>query len=491
MQKKRRDPFIHMKKVDRPLFMRSFLALAGNYGWFGLVAGYTPSPNVLFAETNCDGLFPSHSVCRYRRRAVGATPLRNRSIDLRFYGMELAETPGYTSCFRIRPASLYNSNNVISHNDGVNMKNAGRGNVVNGIKNPFYTRLGKPLWYAADSLKNIFGIVELKNHVSTFDNTIEKFALLVEGDVRWQANLQDKLSVLDKCIVALSFESNQLAETLKKENGNEVAIRSLKDVHDTRGDNARFISSSAKRRHLCNAAETAITEATQLLFSRESKRKKSENCDGRESKRNLEKRFRNFLDALSICYMLRDECSKNPDRFIDGECRVAVRELYKQLYRVSARQHIKNALVRGMKLSVIWRRPVDKTAEETLANVPRCRIPQIVVQIEKLTGGELLPSLQILNTRDVNPVPIRHTLLRLVCGNVAAEDISVMNCLEWMNWCCKTRGTESLKDVATSILCAKTRHHNCFSSRFAKKVKRENGKDSKNQNCVNCTVTYI
>ena len=102
-----------------------------------------------------------------------------------------------------------------------------------------------------------------------------------------------------------------------------------------------------------------------------SKRHRSEISDENESEKHLETKFRKCLDTLSICYMFDEECKNNPDRFIDGKCRIAAQEEYKQLYRVSARQHIKSMLVRGMRLNVISRMPFDKNAEETLANIPR------------------------------------------------------------------------------------------------------------------------
>ena len=454
MQKKRRDPFIHMKKEDRPLFLRNVLALAGNYGWFGLVAGYMPSPDVLFAESNCDGLFPSHWIRRYRKRAVGDTPVRDRTIDLRFYGMELVETPGYTSCFRIRPASLCNSNNMFCHRDDKVKDTTWVGNVVLGTDNPFYTRMGLPRWYAADSMRDIFGTVDLQDHVAVFDNAMGRFSMLVEGKNRWRANLDDKLAVLERCIFALATKLDQLARVLRKKHGKKNASSIRRQVHTLRGAKVMTNSSNDRRRRMCNAAEIAITNAAQEFFGQCNEGKLDIRAED-ESEGKLSKEFDITSDTLSICYMFVDECSKHKQRFLHGECRVAAQDLYKQLYRVSARRYIKNMLIRGLKSSVTWRRPFDKNAMETLANVPRCRIPQLVDQLEKKTGGELLPSLQILNTRDVNPEPIHHTLLELVCGKRVAEDISAINCLEWLNWCNKTQGEASFKAVATHIVNSK------------------------------------
>ena len=121
--------------------------------------------------------------------------------------------------------------------------------------------------------------------------------------------------------------------------------------------------------------------------------------------------------------------------FRDGEVREAAVDMVKELYRVSARYHLRDLLLRGTKMSLTWQRPHDTRAKETLANVPRCRIPQVVCRIEDEMRHRSMPSLQILNTRDYNYRPTRHIMLEIVYGESIAQDISDLTCMQWLNWC--------------------------------------------------------
>ena len=444
----KRDPFIYMSKKDRPLLMRNVLILSGNYGWFGLTLGHVTSPDILFAESNYDGSFSSGTIRRYRNKAIGATPFRNKHLDLRFWGMEITEAVGYTSCFRIRPASLCNSNNMFNIPGKVN--NTWTGNVVEGSKNPFVTRMGYPQWYDSKGLNDIFGEVDLTDHVAALDNTMDKFVKLMDGNQRWKVNQKEKVSVLKKCTNLLILRMRHLAKRMDAEFGKQLSHEALNQIENDDGKATRSLASYSRRRKVCNNTESAIIAAVQQHYRGEKQKQKMwENGDG-ETLTDLQKAFKHVTDAISVCRMLTDECQNNPERFSDGECRVAANDLYKYIYRNSARQYTRSCLVRGVKMSVLWRRPYDERADEDLAGVPRCRIPQLIVGVEnmeekqRIEGKELLlPSLQILNTRDVNPKPMRHILLSMMYGEKFANDISAMNCLEWMNWCTKTVGEKT------------------------------------------------
>nr|BDV50184.1 MAG: wsv226-like protein [Chiromantes dehaani nimavirus] len=452
---RRRDPFVHMKKEERPLLTRNVLILSGNYGWFGLTLGHTPSPDILFAENNYDGLFSPGVIRRYRNEAIGATPFRNRYLDLRFWGLEITEAMGYTSCFRIRPASLCNSNNMftadISPGKVNNNNNKWTGNVVEGLKNPFVTRMGYPQWYNSKGLGDIFEKVDLKDHVVALDYTMDKFVKLMEGDQRWKANQDEKVSVLKNCIILLVLRLNHLAERMDEEFGEPVSPKTLKKAADDDGEAARSSSSNSRRRQMCNNIESAIIAAVQQHGKMAGEKKRQKILKTKETLADLHTAFKHAASAISVCRMLMDECQKNPERFFDGECRIAAHDLYKYIYRNSARQYIRSSLIRGVKMSVLWRRPYDECADRALAGVPRCRIPQLIVGVEnieekrRIEGKEelLLPGLQIFNTRDVNPKPMHHILLSMVYGKELAKDISAMNCLEWMKWCTDTVGEKT------------------------------------------------
>ena len=428
----RRDPFIHMSNKDRPLLMRNILILSGNYGWFGLILGHTPSPDILFAENNYDGLFPQNTIRKYRNKAIGPTPSRNRHLDLRFGEVEITETMGYTSCFRIRPVSLDDSSSS---------------NVVKGTKNPFVTRMGYPKWYDSEALSAVFGTVDLKVHVTVLDHTMDKFTHLIDGDQRWKVNQEEKVTVLKNCIDLLFDRRAYLSKRIKEEFGkvaNETGVMSV------------------KRRQICNDIETAIITAVHHGQKNRGILKEEKTFQ------DFENAFKHASDAISMCNTLIDECQKNPERFSEGECRIAAHDLYKHIQKNSARQYIQSYLIRGVKMSVLWRRPYDECADKALACVPRCRIPQLIVGVENIEKGgkeSFLPGLQILNTRDINPKPMRHILLSILFGKELAKDISAVNCLEWMNWCAETIERQKIKDEDFRT----KRHYQTYS----KKRKRE------------------
>nr|AKS10608.1 wsv226-like protein [Metopaulias depressus WSSV-like virus] len=481
----RRDPFIYMSKKDRPLLTRNVLILSGNYGWFGLTLGHILSPDIFFVENNYDGLFPSSMIRKYRNKAIGTTPLRNRLLDLRFWGVEITEALGYTSCFRIRPASLCNSNNMFTDSSSEEVKNRWTGNVVEGLENPFVTRMGYPQWYNSESLSAIFGEVDLTDHVAALDHTMDKFVKLVEGDQRWKANQEEKVSVLKNCIVLLILRLKYLANKMDTEFGEPVSSDKLEQSMNVNGEAAKISSSNTKRRQMCNITESAIIAAVQQQCRTGGEKKKQKISEKEKTLVDLKTEFKHVVDAISMCRMLKNECNKNPKRFFEGECRIAAHDLYKYIYRNSARQYIRSSLIRGVKMSVLWRRPYDECADKAFANVPRCRIPQLVVGVENIeekrrTEGKdelLLPDLQILNTRDVNPKPMHHILLSMTYGEELAKDISAVNCLEWMNWYTKTVGKRTEEEELVPLIRKRSLMYNNSSNNknynYNKKRKRE------------------
>nr|BDT63016.1 MAG: wsv226-like protein [Trachysalambria curvirostris nimavirus] len=451
---RRRDPFIHMDKKERPLFMRSILAISGSYGRFGLMVGYTPSSNALFCESSVDGLFASHWIRRYKKGALGETPLRNRSIDLRFYGFELVDAPGYTSCFRIRPESLHGNETDKKAQAGYHKR------VVKGTSNPFYTQQGYPYWYEAHSLQDIFGVVSLCQHVQVFDGKIDRFYGLLTGDNRWIYNMRDKINVLQNCLCRLEERESRLCETIT--GGPISQLQSTNDkgkvagrgkIYRRRIDWTASPQSLTQRRQICNEAEWAIKEETARILN-------GETCDGTSESRNISlvgdlKRTEN---GVALYKLMLDSCCTESTRFYEGEVRLAVQELYKYMYHVSARLYVTSRLMRGTKLYSTWQRPYDKRAFRAIEEVPRCRIPHIVTRIEESESNvtssgvmNVMPGMEILKTRDINPRPTRHVLLSLVYGERVAEDISAVNCLEWIDWCTRSFGPSTLEEVTQSL----------------------------------------
>nr|GBG35591.1 wsv226-like protein [Sesarmops intermedium nimavirus] len=497
---RRRDPFVHMKKEERPLLTRNVLILSGNYGWFGLTLGHTPSPDILFAENNYDGLFSPGVIRRYRNETIGATPFRNRYLDLRFWGLEITEAMGYTSCFRIRPASLCNSNNMftadISPGKANNNNNRWTGNVVEGLKNPFVTRMGYPQWYNSKGLGDIFEKVDLKDHVAALDYTMDKFVKLMEGDQRWKANQDEKVSVLKNCITLLVLRLNHLAERMDEEFGEPVSPKTLKKAADDDGEAARSSSSNSRRRQMCNNVESAIIAAVQQHGKMAGEKKRQKILKTKETLADLHTAFKHATSAISVCRMLVDECQKNPERFFDGECRIAAHDLYKYMYRNSARQYIRSSLIRGVKMSVLWRRPYDECADRALAGVPRCRFPQLIVGVEnfeekrRIEGKEelLLPGLQIFNTRDVNPKPMHHILLSMVYGKELAKDISAMNCLEWMKWCTDTVGEKTKEEEFAPLVRKRCLMYNNNRGREYNRKRGREEEEDRTSNIISETI---
>ena len=445
--------------------MRSILSLSGSYGWFGLVAGNIQGPDVLFSETPTDGSFPPNLVRKYNSvscRGNAANPLRNRQIDLRFNGIELAETVGNEACFRICPASLcknYETETTSPSNSSESSRanSSWMGNVVvEGTRNPFYTRCGTPSWYNPDAMRRVFGTVTFKDQVEVSDNTIHVYEPLVERD-RWRANQLDKIRVLDDIICAITSRQKYLIKYMKKNYRQHIPINCLKyttNIHMHRNMAMRNLSVGRKRK-VCAITEKVVSESMPFLQSnnnndgnRSKKRRrvveefKDEEEDGKMPKLpELIAAIDESMEALSICSMLKNMCKKHKDRFIEGECRVAAHEMSRLLYRVSARNHTKNTLIRGLKWSVIWQRPYDAHATSVLKNVPRCRLPQIMSSIRD--EGRLV----LLNTRDMTPRSTRHALLASVYGEQIAKDISTVNCLEWINWCVTVYGRGPMEDT--------------------------------------------
>ena len=465
---KTRDPFIYLNKKDRPLLTRNMLILSGNYGWFGLTLGHTSSADILFAESDSDGLFSPSIIRKYRKKDISATPFRNRYLDLRFGSVEITEAMGYTSCFRIRPASLCNSNNMSADISlGKIDNNTWTGNVVTGSNNPFVTRMGYPRWYKPEALSDIFGEVNLKDHVAALDHTMDKFVKLLEGDQRWKANQKEKITVLNDCIVVLVQRQKDLAKRIEAEFGKPISL-------EKSGNGFSLFLNCRKK---CNNIESAIIAAVQQYSGKNKRQKRLE--EG-ETLADLQTSFQRATDAISMCRMLMNECQNHSERFFEGECRIAAHDLYKYIYRNSARQYIRSCLIRGVKMSVLWRRPYDECADKALADVPRCRIPQLIIGVEnilerrRIEGQEelFLPGLQIFNTRDMNPRPMHYILLAMMYGKKLAKDISAVNCLEWMNWCTKTAGEKTGEEELVPLV----RHNSDYTKK--RKRRREEEQDT-------------
>nr|BDT62654.1 MAG: wsv226-like protein [Metapenaeus ensis nimavirus]GBG35474.1 wsv226-like protein [Metapenaeus ensis nimavirus] len=446
---KRRDPFIHMTKRDRPIFMRAILTISGSYGWFSLVVGYTSTSDTLFAESNVDDLFPPQLIRRHEKGTLGSTPLRNRDIDLRFHGYELTNTPGFTSCFRIRPESLCKGEGTWKPN------HRGR-TIIKGESNLFYTQLGYPCWYEADSLSGVFGNVELSKHVEVFDGSIQNFYHFLDTDNRWLYNLQDKLFVLDSCLSLLKNRERRLKEAIIDRDPSYAAL-----VQELQTESFEIADqkSNAKRRQLCNEAERVIEEETARVLGEtrtientiRTKRLKKHRTS------NLVNDLKRTLKGIALYRLMMTACRNNCMRFLEAEIRLTAQDLYRYMCRMSARLYFSCMLLRGMKLFTMWHRPCDKRAFEAIREVPRCRIPHLVARLKELEKASssprstIAPGMEILKTRDINPRPIRHLLLSILYGEPVADDISTVNCLEWLDWCVRSRGDSILMDVKLSF----------------------------------------
>nr|BDT63562.1 MAG: wsv226-like protein [Pasiphaea japonica whispovirus] len=439
-----RDPVTHMNRRERPLFLRSMLALCGSYGWFSIVLGYNPTLDVLFMGNDHDGLFSPHWIRRFRKRYVSMTPMRNRKIDLRFHGLELADTPGNACAFRIRPASLCNSNDVYQTSPKT-VKKRWTLNVLQGNRNPFFTRLLNFNWYNPSCMSDIFGDqpIYMEQHVAVFDNCLDMFSNLVRGTAnenRWKANLLDKREVFNSCIFSLIIRLKCFCQCLHKKHKDIEIKKKLKNVRQLRGLRAQTLCRETKQlKKLCTKVESSIIGA--MEFNRNMGNEKEYNTNKNKKrkvisdKKLLQKTVASDMDALSVCYMLYDECDMNYQRFEDAEVRETAFEMVREMYRVSARLHLKDLLMRGTKMSLTWQKPYNPVAEATMSNIPRCRIPWIVHRFENRTLNEKMSTLQILETRDQVYRPIRHTLLQLVFGEKMANYVSVVTCFQWMDWC--------------------------------------------------------
>lgn len=435
---KRQDPFLQISQKERTWLLRSILSLSGSYGWFGLLTGNVQGPDVLFADTPADGIFPPNIIRKYASGVcyddanTVANPLRNRQIDLRFDGIELAETVGNESCFRIRPASL--CNNMETTSAAPKADKPWTGNVVEGTKNPFYTRSGTPCWYNPGAMSAVFGHVEFKDHVKACDNSVHVFEPLVEQS-RWEANQRDKVRVLDDMIFGIRLRTTFLQTRMETEFGHTIPKCRLGT------DVALSNSSVSRRREVCRVTEKVVAESMPFLDEMNGGGKKRRRVKPAQLSQ-LETDLAESVDALSVCFMMRDSCDNHKERFIEGECRAVAHDLTRHLYRASAKNHIKNTLIRGVKWSVTWQRPYDEYATSVLKNVPRCRLPQIMSSIS---------GLMLLKTRDTTPRSMRHALLSAFYGEQVAGIISGVNCLEWINWCVKVYGLAPLENNNNSF----------------------------------------